>query len=170
MCSVKMQLSEHRYHLLKSGEHYHFSLPLGRDRSGNWKYPAGTEFALCLTSDFLIEEADGWRDDIWEIMRIRSDCSFFFFTKRIERLDAMLPDDWGDGYDNVAIGCTVENQERADYRMPIFLSLPIRHRLVIVAPMLERVDLRPYLAPGVIEEVSVGGESGSMRANLITVG
>ena len=91
-------------------------------------------------------------DDIWEIMRIRSDCSFFFFTKRIERLDAMLPDDWGDGYDNVAIGCTVENQERADYRMPIFLSLPIRHRLVIVAPMLERVDLRPYLAPGLLRK------------------
>ena len=143
-----------------------FSLPLRKDRSGNWKYPSGTEFALCLTSDFLIEEADDWRREIWEIIRRRSDCVFFFFTKRIERLGGLLPDDWGDGYDNVAIGCTVENQERADYRMPIFLSLPIRHSLVIVAPMLERIDLRPYLDCEAIEEVSVGGESGKYAREL----
>ena len=97
-----------------------FDLPLRRDRRRNWKYPSGTEFALCFTSDLLIEEADGWRDGIWEIIRRRRDCSFFFFTKRIERLDRCLPPDWGDGYDNVTVGCTCE----------------------------------------LIEEVSVGGESG----------
>lgn len=58
------------------------------------------------------------------------------------------------------IGCTVENQERADFRLPIFLSLPIKHRSVIVAPMLERVDLSKWLGSG-IEEVSAGGESGA---------
>ena len=41
-----------------------FSLPLKRDRKKNWKYPSGTEFALCFTSDFLIEEADEWLDGI----------------------------------------------------------------------------------------------------------
>lgn len=137
-----------------------FNLPLRRDRRKNWKYPAGTEFALCFTSDLLIEEADGWRDEIWKIIRLRHDCSFFFFTKRIGRLAACLPDDWGEGYENVAIGCTVENQDKADLRMPVFLSLPIRHRLVVVAPMLERINLRKYLDPAMIDEVSVGGESG----------
>lgn len=137
-----------------------FSLPLKRDRKKNWKYPSGTEFALCFTSDLLLEEADDWRDEIWEIIRLRHDCSFFFFTKRIERLAGCLPDDWGEGYENVAIGCTVENQDKADLRMPVFLSLPIRHRLVIVAPMLERINLLKYLDPAIIDEVSVGGESG----------
>ncbi len=137
-----------------------FDLPLRRDRRRNWKYPSGTEFALCFTSDLLIEEADGWRDGIWEIIRRRRDCSFFFFTKRIERLDRCLPPDWGDGYDNVTVGCTVENQDRADRRLPLFMTLPLRHRLIIVAPMLERIDLTPYLDPELIEEVSVGGESG----------
>lgn len=137
-----------------------FALPLRLDRRKEWKFPAGTRFALCFTSDFLLQEADGWRDEIWEIIRRRKDCSFFFFTKRIERLGMCLPDDWGDGYDHVAVGCTVENQDRADCRMPVFLSLPIKHRLVIVEPMLQRVDLRSYLATGLIEEVSVGGESG----------
>lgn len=143
-----------------------FSLPLKRDRHSNLKYPSGTMFALCFTSDLLLEEADEWRNDIWEIIRKRSDCHFFFFTKRISRLAECLPEDWGEGYDNVAIGCTVESQARADERMPIFLSLPIRHRLVIVAPMLGRVDLRPYLDADLIEEVSVGGESGKYARTL----
>lgn len=143
-----------------------FSLPVRRDRYKNWKFPSGTEFALCFTSDFLIEEADAWRDEIWDIIRMRSDCRFFFFTKRIDRFASCLPDDWGDGYDNVAVGCTVENQDRADYRMPIFLSIPIRHRLIIAAPMLGRIDLRPYLDPAKIEQVSLGGESGKYARPL----
>lgn len=143
-----------------------FSLPLKRDRKGNLKYPSGTMFALCFTSDLLLEEADEWRKDIWGIIRERSDCRFFFFTKRIMRLVECLPEDWGDGYENVAIGCTVENQTRADERMPIFLTLPIRHRLVIVAPMLSNVDLSQYLNANLIEEVSVGGESGKYARTL----
>ena len=138
----------------------YFDMPLRRDRRRNLKFPSDTEFALCFTSDFLIEEADAWRDDIWEIMRQRRDCSFFFFTKRIERLADCLPDDWGEGWDNVAVGCTVENQDRADARLPLFLTLPIKHRLVVVAPMLEKINLRDYLDPALVEEVSVGGESG----------
>lgn len=143
-----------------------FDLPVRRDRKGAWKYPAGTEFGLCFTSDLLIEEADGWREDIWEMIRRRSDCTFFFFTKRIDRLAECLPADWGNGYEHVAIGCTVENQARADYRLPIFMNLPIRHRLVIVAPMLEHMDLTRYLDTAMIEEVSVGGESGKYARAL----
>lgn len=137
-----------------------FSLPLRRDRYRAWKFPPGTEFALCFTSDFLIEEADGWRPELWEIIRQRSDCSFFFFTKRIERLSSCLPADWGDGYPNMAIGCTVENQCYADRRLPLFLSLPIRHRIIVAAPMLGQIDITPYLNPELIEKVTVGGESG----------
>ena len=143
-----------------------FNLPIKRDRKKNWKFPSGTEFALCFTSDFLIEEADVWRDEIWDIIRQRTDCTFYFFTKRIERLMQCLPEDWGEGYNHVWIGCTVENQDRADYRTPIFLSLPIKHRMVIVAPMIEKIDLSKYLNPELIEEVSVGGESGKYARPL----
>lgn len=139
-----------------------FLMPLKLDRKKNWKYPSGTTFGLCFTSDMLIEEADGWRDDIWNIIRQRSDCSFVFFTKRIDRLNKCLPADWGDGYDNVAIGCTAENQQRADLRLPIFLDMPIKHRLIIVAPMIGRIDLRKYLDPRLIEEVSAGENQGNM--------
>ena len=93
------------------------------------------------------------------MMKRRSDLWFYFFTKRIDRFMECVPDDWGDGYDNVLVGCTVENQEMADYRLPIFKSLPIKHKSIIVAPLIGAVDLSAYL-DGSIEEVSVGGESG----------
>ena len=94
------------------------------------------------------------------MIRIRHDLRFMFFTKRIDRLAAALPPDWGEGYENVIIGCTVENQAMADYRLPLFLKTPIRHRIVICAPLLGPLDIMQYLTSG-IEEVSAGGESGN---------
>ena len=93
------------------------------------------------------------------MMKRRSDLRFYFFTKRIDRFMDCVPDDWGDGYDNVLVGCTVENQEMADCRLPVFKSLPIRHKSIIVAPLIGPVDLSAYLDRS-IEEVSAGGESG----------
>ncbi len=143
-----------------------FYLPVRQDRHNNWKYPAGTEFGLCFTSDMLVNEADGWRDEIWEMIRTRSDCSFVFFTKRIDRLAQCLPADWGDGYENVVVGCTVENQDRADYRLPIFLDLPLRHRLIVAAPLLGEMDISRYLDPVLVTAVTVGGESGKYARPL----
>lgn len=143
-----------------------FRLPVQRDRHRNLKFPAGTLFWLCYTSDLLIEEADEWRKEVWDIIRERSDCHFVFFTKRIERLQACLPPDWGDGWDNVTVGLSVENQKRADQRIPLFLEAKLRHRYIVVAPMLEAIDISAGLDPALIEEVTVGGESGKYARAL----
>lgn len=143
-----------------------FNLPLRRDRQRNWKFPAGTHFWLCFTSDLFIEEADEWREDIWNIIRLRPDCHFTFFTKRIDRMADCLPYDWGDGWDNITVGCTVENQDRADHRLPIFLDIPIRHRIIVAAPLLGAINISQWLNPSQIEEVSVGGESGKYARPL----
>lgn len=137
-----------------------FDLPIRKQRDGSWKIPPGKVVFTCFTSDFLLEDADPWRPDCWKMMKKRSDCWFYFFTKRIHRLEDCLPPDWGDGYGNVIIGCTVENQDRADYRLPIFLNAPIRHRSIIASPLLESLRLEAYLDPSKIRELSVGGESG----------
>lgn len=136
-----------------------FNLPVKRKRDKTFKIPSGKIVFTCFTSDFLLEDADPWRPECWEMMRFRSDCMFYFFTKRIDRLERCLPPDWGDGYENVIIGCTVENQAMAERRLPIFKELPIRHKSIIVAPMLERMDISRWL-DDTIEEVSVSGESG----------
>ena len=115
---------------------------------------------ICMTSDFFIEEADAWRKEIWKMVKIRQDLKFFIVTKRIERFRVSLPDDWGDGYPNVTICSTVENQKTADERLPILLSLPIKHKEIIHEPMLEKIEIEKYLKSGQIERVTCGGESG----------
>lgn len=136
-----------------------FNLPVKKGRDKKYKIPSGRIIFTCFTSDFLLDDADAWRGECWDMIRERSDCWFYFFTKRIDRLEECLPEDWGDGFENVLIGCTVENQKMADYRLPIFQSLPIKHKSIIVAPILEAVDISQYLN-STIEEVSVSGESG----------
>ena len=136
-----------------------FSLPVKRNRAGEYKLSGYDTVYTCFTSDFFLEEADEWRVEAWKMIRKRSDLHFFIVTKRIHRFHVNLPDDWGDGYDNVAISCTVENQNRADYRLPIFLAAPIKHKSIICEPLLEAVNLSEYHSSA-IEGVIVGGESG----------
>ena len=137
-----------------------FNLPVRRTRDGRFKIPAGEIVYTCFTSDFLVDDADAWRSEAWEMIRLRPDLRFFFITKRIDRLAEVLPHDWGEGYENVAVGCTIENQQMADYQLPYLLDAPIRHKLIICAPLLGPLNIARYLGPG-IEEVSAGGESGT---------
>lgn len=133
-----------------------FFKPVETLRSGAYKMKSGLVY-VCFSSDFLIEEGDAWRDECWTMIKERPDCRFLFLTKRIERLPDCIPADWGSGYDNVIIGCTVENQKNADKKLPLFRSFPIKHRLITAQPLLERIDLRNNLSG--IESVTVGGES-----------
>lgn len=137
-----------------------FDLPIQKKRNGDYKIPSGTMVYTCFTSDFFVEEADEWRAEAWQMIKLRSDVHFMMITKRIDRFYEMLPDDWGDGYDNVTICCTIENQDRADYRLPIYRSTPIKHKIIICEPLLEHIDLQPYDIGSWIEQVVVGGESG----------
>jgi protein gp37 len=137
-----------------------YNLPLKRKRNGTFKLPAGETVYTCFTSDFFLEEADEWRIDAWQMIRFRRDLLFYIITKRIDRFRVNLPEDWGDGYDHVSVCSTCETQEMADYRMPILLCLPIKHKAIICEPLLERINLSRWLLP-LIEEVIVGGESGN---------
>jgi len=136
-----------------------FNLPLRRDRAGNYKIKPGERVWTCFTSDFFLDLADEWRGEAWSMMRERSDLYFFFITKRIDRFYDCIPADWGEGYDNVAICCTVENQEMADYRLPIYKETPIRHKSIASEPLLTPIDMSAYLGPW-LNKVVVGGESG----------
>ena len=56
---------------------------------------------VCMTSDFFLEEADKWREEAWEIMKKRSDVIFYLLTKRPERVEKCLPQNWGNGLENI---------------------------------------------------------------------
>lgn len=133
-----------------------FDRPLQKLTNGNYKMKSGLVYT-CFSTDFLIEDGDEWRDDCWKMIKERQDCTFLFLTKRIDRFMKSIPDDWGHGYDNVVVCCTIENQKNAEYRLEIFKDLPIKHKCITAQPLLERIDIEKYLDD--IELVVVGGES-----------
>lgn len=133
-----------------------FFKPVEKLKNGSFKMKSGLVY-LCFSSDFLIAEADTWRKECWQMIEERKDCTFLFLTKRIDRFMKCIPENWGDGYDNVVVCCTVENQKNADYKLSIFKDLPIKHKCITAQPLLERIDIEKYLDG--IELVVVGGES-----------
>ena len=75
----------------------------------------------------------------------------------IDRFSHCIPKDWENGYDNVVICCTIENQRNADYKLSIFQKLPIKHKCISAQPLIENIEIEKYLDG--IELVVVGGES-----------
>ncbi|MGD1820424.1 MAG: DUF5131 family protein [Pleomorphochaeta sp.] len=141
-----------------------FDAPILKNKDGSYKLKPNKLVYLCFSSDFLIPEGDKWRDECWQMIKERSDLTFVFLSKRIDRFLECIPKDWGDGYDNVVVGCTIENQKNADYRLSIFDNLPIKHKNIICQPLIGPIDLKGHLNN--IELVVVGGES-DYRARVL---
>lgn len=135
--------------------------PTAKNRHGAYKVRPGEVLRVCMTSDFLHPDADPWRDEAWEQMRARPDVGFLILTKRPERFDECLPDDWGQGWDNVRLSVSVENQTAADARMPWLMETPAKHKGVMCAPLIGAVNLTRWLGRrhNPIEEVLCGGEN-----------
>ena len=66
-------------------------------------------------------------------------------------------------YLNVWLGVTVENQEQADKRIPILLSIPAVKRFVSIEPMLGPVDIKKYVEK---ELQSFGGKGSQFFPTL----
>ena len=133
-----------------------FCKPVEKLKNGSYKLKSGIVYT-CFSTDFLLQEADGWREECWKMIRQRADCTFLVLTKRIERFMECIPEDWDDGYENVVVCCTIENQENADRKLPVFQTLPIKHKCITAQPLIGPIDLEKYLDH--IELVVVGGES-----------
>ena len=140
-----------------------FSKPIAKLKNGTYRMKSGLIYTS-FSTDFLIEEADIWRNDVWKMIKERNDSMFLFLTKRIERFTQCIPSDWEDGYDNVIVCCTVENQENVDKKLSIFQTLPIKHKQIVAQPLIEKIDIEKYLDD--IEQVTVGGES-DVNARII---
>lgn len=141
-----------------------FNYPLQRDKNGIYKVKDGETLRVCMTSDFFFSGADEFRDEAWEMMRLRPLLKFYVLTKRAERIKDHLPKNIGDEFgqwdtENMLFNVTCENQERADERIPILLELPFKHKGLMLAPILSPIDIEPYLKTNKIEMVICGGEN-----------
>ena len=68
-----------------------FDLPLRRDRHGHFKLKPEMQLYVRLSTDFFVEEADRWRDEVWRIISRRPDIAFRILTKRAKRIKDCLP-------------------------------------------------------------------------------
>lgn len=87
----------------------------------------------------ILEET---REQAWKVIRECAGLDFLIVTKRPENISMFLPRDWGNGYQNVWIGTTVENQEMAKLRIPILMKVPAKVRFISAEPLLEAIDIR----------------------------
>lgn len=136
-----------------------FDYPLKKNKHGIYKIKSGEILRVCMTSDFFLEEADEWRNEVWDIIKNRKDVMFFILTKRADRIKECLPSDWNSGWNNVWINVTAENQKRANERIPILLEIPAKYKGILAAPLLETLDINEFLKTGQIDMVSIGGEN-----------
>lgn len=58
-----------------------FDKPIQRSRKGEYKVKSGEYVYTCFTSDFMLEEADVWREEAWRMIRERSDLHFCLLLK-----------------------------------------------------------------------------------------
>lgn len=125
---------------------------------------------VCSWSDFFIREADTWRDDAWAIMRRCPSLVFQVLTKRHARIERNLPIDWckgegptehRDGYPNVALGITAEDQDWAERRWEALSEACARWKFISHEPALGPISLgKLYDREGVLPDwVITGGES-----------
>ena len=88
---------------------------------------------------------DKWRGELFELIRDTPALDWLLLTKRPENIARMLPGEWGDGYPNVWLGTTVENQARADERIPHLLRVPAAVHFLSAEPLLAPVVVADYL-------------------------
>ena len=83
----------------------------------------------------------GWREDLWELIYETPELDWLLLTKRPQNIAKMLPLIWGNGFPNVWLGTTVENQEEANRRIPHLLSVPAVVHYLSCEPLLGEVRL-----------------------------
>jgi protein gp37 len=173
--------------------------PLSLNNPSGWEKPRAV--FVCSMGDLFHEEIP-WSKTIqvWDEMCCNPQHTYIVLTKRPEiALEFMrwlgrrtkkrgldsIPTQSEDMLDYVQVpdfiwmGVTVENQEMADKRIPLLLSIPAKKRFLSCEPLLGPMKILKYLFPGAdgfpeemnryhdwIDWVIVGGESGNKARHM----
>jgi protein gp37 len=143
--------------------------PRHRTSAANWKEPLkwnraaaiggrrAKVFCASLADVFDPEVDRAWRADLWDLIRRCPHLDWQLLTKRPQFISSGLPSDWDSGWPNVWLGTSVENQKRADERVPLLVSVPAIIHFLSVEPLLGPIQFQSLAG---VEWVIVGGESG----------
>lgn len=151
-----------------------------------WRKPR--RVFVCSMSDLFHPNVPVWAiHQVFGVMAMCKSMTFYVLTKRPRRMNSVLFGEEGDYYLgggdyhlNIRLMVSVENQRWADERIPELLKCWRGPNGVSVEPMLEPVDLRPWMMDGMPHDhhpkykryeyptgalswVIAGGESGPRR-------
>jgi protein gp37 len=165
-CYAERQFS-HRHHRADWGR----GNPRVRTSAGNWAQPLAWDraaaksgeqtlvFCASLADVFDHEVPSQWKEDLWKLIEATPHLTWQLLTKRPEWFWLWPVDDLRQS--NVWIGTTVEDQQRADERIPHLLKIPARLHFVSCEPLVGPVDLNLGSIPrSAIDWIIAGGESG----------
>ena len=111
-----------------------------------WRKPRRV-FVCSMTDLFYEGVPDEWIGYIFAVMGRAPQHTFQVLTKRPERMQRWLRDYWYTGkiLPNIWLGVSVEDQQRADERIPILLDTPAAVRFLSAEPLLGSIDFESYL-------------------------
>lgn len=96
---------------------------------------------------------------LWALIKETPNLEWQLLTKRADRIKDCLPPDWGDGYPNVWLGVSVENDDYC-WRVDALREIPAKIRFISYEPAIGPV---PSLNLDNIHWLIFGGESGENR-------
>lgn len=139
-------------------------MPERLDQPLRWKKPRRI-FVNSMSDLFHEDVSDYFILQVWMVMAMAREHTFQILTKRPGRMrellkrqwmperrysqfvpDMFAPDFWP--LPNVWLGVSVEDQQRADERIPLLLDTPAAVRFISAEPLLGPIDLRAeWMAP-----------------------
>jgi protein gp37 len=121
------------------------------------------ERVFCASMADVFEDRrdlDEHRNRLWQLIADTPQLDWQLLTKRPEAIRRLQP--WGEDWPaNVWMGTTVEDQTRAELRVPTLLKVPAKVRFLSCEPLIDQVDLSGLIdGPGKVHWIIAGGESG----------
>jgi protein gp37 len=176
------------------GEHWGKDAPRRFFGPAHWREPSGWNAdaarahrrakVFCGSMCDVFEDREDLdvvrRVNLWPLIRATPNLDWQLLTKRPENILRLLPEEWREKLpENIWIGTTVEDQQRAGERIPELLKVPAVVRFLSVEPLLEPVTLDDWLSwveidgfgtdgePSLVNRIGwviVGGESDQPKA------
>lgn len=151
------------------------NFPRKRTTDAYWKAPLAWErdaamfeathgrrqrvFCASLADVFDNQVDDEWRRDLFDLIRATPRLDWQLLTKRPHNIRRMLPSDWGsEGWHNVWLGFTAEDQVRFDQRKRFIAEVPAKVWFVSYEPAIG--PLRIGADDPAPDWLIIGGESG----------
>lgn len=156
----------------------HWNEPLRWDRAAEAAGRPALVFCASMADVFEArDDLDEHRERLWGLIYETPNLIWQLLTKRPENVLGLVPGHWHDDFeagqigcdearwpDNVWIGTTVEDQTRADERLPHLARIPAPVRFLSCEPLLGPVDLLSHIEA--VDWLIVGGESGHSHRPL----